>query len=273
MRVLIVTDIEGIAGVVHPEQTRQGHAEYEEARRWMTREADAAIGGAFDGGAVEVWVADSHGAYRNLLPDALDPRARLISGKPRALGMMGGLSAEFAAVMLVGFHARGQARGVLAHTINSAAFARLWLNGQELGEAGLYGALAGEMGVPVVMASGDDVFVAETRPLFPHCVFVVTKEAIGRHSAVSLSPQASREAIRAAARQAMSVIHRAEPLSMKGPIQARLEARTPAHADLFCQWPTLDRIDGVTLQFSAPSVEHAVRMINSLSAMAQKTAV
>jgi D-amino peptidase len=55
---------------------------------------------------------------------------------------------------------------------------------------------------------------------------------------------------------------------MKSPIQARLQTRTPAHADLFCQWPALDRVDGVTLQFGAASVEHAVRMVNCLSAMA-----
>jgi D-amino peptidase len=268
MRILIVADIEGVAGVVHPDQTRAGQSEYERARRWMTREVNAVIGGAFDGGATELRVADSHGAYRNLLADELDPRARLVGGKPRAQGMMGGLSAETAAVMLVGFHARGGARGVLAHTINSAAFARLWLNECELGEAGLYGALAGELGVPVVFASGDDVFIVETRPLLPRCVFAATKEALGRHSAISLSPEASCEALRAAARQAMALIPSARPLSMETPAQVRLQTQTPAHADLFCQWPALERIDGVTLRFSAASVDHAVRMINCLSSMA-----
>ena len=138
MSILISTDIEGVAGVVHPDQTREGNGEYERARRWMTREANAAVAGAFDGGATEVRVNDSHGSYRNLLADELDPRARLVNGKPRTLGMMGGLEADFAGAMLVGFHARAQAKGVLAHTINSSAFARVWLNGQELGEAGLY---------------------------------------------------------------------------------------------------------------------------------------
>jgi D-amino peptidase len=268
MRILIVTDIEGVAGVAHPDQTREGNAEYERARRWMTREASAAVCGAFEGGAVEVRVNDSHGAYRNLLADELDQRARLVNGKPRALGMMGGLEAGFDGVMLVGFHARAQAQGVLAHTINSAAFARVWLNGMELGEAGLYGALAGELGVPVIFASGDDVFAEETRPLFPHCIFTVTKQATGRHSAVSLSPQASCEAIRAGTRQAMAAIGPAKPLLLETPVQARLQTQTPAYADLFCQWPTLERIDGVTLQFSAACVEHALRMINCLSAMA-----
>lgn len=268
MRILISTDIEGVAGVVHPDQTREGNGEYERARRWMTREANAAIAGAFEGGATEVRVNDSHGSYRNLIADELDPRARLVSGKPRLLGMMGGLETGFDGVMLVGFHARAQASGVLAHTINSSAFARVWLNGQELGEAGLYGALAGEMGAPVIFASGDNVFSEETRPLFPHCIFVVTKEATGRHSAISLSPQASCDAIRAGAREAMSMIGSALPLRLETPVQARLQTQTPAHADLFCQWPTLERVDGVTLQFSAASVEHAMRMLNCLSAMA-----
>ena len=268
MRILISTDIEGVAGVVHPDQTREGNADYGTARRWMTLETNAAVAGAIDGGATEVTVADAHGSYRNLLADELDPRARLAMGKPRMLGMLGGLETGFDGVMLVGFHARSQAPGVLAHTINSAAFARVWLNGQELGEAGLYGALAGEIGVPIVFASGDDAFVDETRPLFPAGIFVVTKKATGRQSAVSLSPQFSCEAIHAGARQAMAMIDKALPLGLETPVSVRLQTLSPAHADLFCQWPTFEREDAVTLRYGAETVAHAVRVLNCLSAMA-----
>ena len=59
MRILISADIEGVANVFHPEQTRAGNPEYERARRWMTAEADAAVRGAFEGGATEVIVNDS----------------------------------------------------------------------------------------------------------------------------------------------------------------------------------------------------------------------
>ena len=59
MRILISTDIEGVAGVFHAEQTRAGNGEYERARRWMTHEANAAVEGAFAGGATEVMVNDS----------------------------------------------------------------------------------------------------------------------------------------------------------------------------------------------------------------------
>lgn len=268
MRILIVADIEGVAGVVHTDQTRPGNGDYERARRWMTREASAAAAGAFDGGASEVRIADSHGTYRNLLADELEPRALLVTGKPRQLGMLAGLERGFNAVMLVGFHARSQAHGVLAHTINSTAFARVWLNGQELGEAGLYGALAGEMGVPLVFASGDDCFIAETQPQFPDCRFVETKQSLSRHSAVSLSPQAACAAIRTGAQAAMAGIGQAGLRRLSTPVQGRLQTQTPAFADLFCQWPTLTRVDANSLEFRCDSVEHALRTLNCLSAMA-----
>lgn len=138
MKVLISADIEGVAGVFHPEQTRAGNGEYEAARRWMTLEANAAIKGAFAGGATHVWVNDSHGGFRNLLPDLLDARAQVVLGKPRTLGMMAGLEYGAALVFMIGYHARSQTHGILSHTINSFAFARVSLNGVEVGEAGLY---------------------------------------------------------------------------------------------------------------------------------------
>jgi D-amino peptidase len=46
-----------------------------------------------------------------------------------------------------------------------------------------------------------------------------------------------------------------------------LRTQTPALADLFCQWPTFERLAPVELRFAAPSVEAAVRMLNCCSAM------
>lgn len=271
MNILISTDIEGVAGVFHPEQTRPGNGEYERARAWMTREADAAARGAFAAGAEAVWVNDSHGGFRNLLPDLLDPRVRMVLGKPRYLGMMAGIEQACDGVLMIGYHGRAQSRGILAHTINSGAFAGVWLGERELGEAGLYAAVAGDAGVPVLMASGDDVFVQETRPLLPWARFVETKRAQGQGSGDSLTPAASCEAIYAAAEAAIGALRQRtdmpRPLVLPGPLTCRLRTQTPAHADLFCQWPTLQRLDGVTLQFDAPSATDAVRMLNCLSAM------
>ena len=170
VRILVSVDIEGVAGVVHPDHARPGNADYERARRWMTAEASAAIAGARAGGATDVIVNDSHGDFRNLLLETIDPSARLLQGKPRELGMMAGVEDGCVAVFLVGWHAKAMAAGVLAHTINSTAFARVLVNGDEAGELALYGGVAAEFGAPVAFVSGDDRCVAEACTLFPNAV-------------------------------------------------------------------------------------------------------
>jgi D-amino peptidase len=267
MKVLISTDIEGVAGVFHHEQVRPGNPEYERARLLMTHEANAAIAGAFDAGATAVLVNDSHGGFRNMPPDLLDARAQVVMGRPRYLSMMAGVDDGVNAVCMIGYHSRGQGRGILAHTINSFAFARVYFNDFELGEAGIYGALAGEYGVPVAMASGDDVFIEEHQPVFPHATFVQTKRATGQTSGISLSCAQSCSAIRAGVVAALAQHGTARPFVLTGPIAVRIQTQTPALADLFCQWPTLQRLDGDEVGFDAPTVEAAVRMANSLSAM------
>ena len=266
MKILISTDIEGVAGVVHQQQVRAGNPEYERARVLMTHEANAAIAGAFEAGATEVLVNDSHGDFRNMPAELLDPRAQYVLGKPRYLGMMAGVDQGVDAVCMVGYHSRAQGRGILAHTTNSFAFSRVRFNGDEVGEAAMYGALAGEYGVPVAMASGDDVFIAEHKPLFPDTVFVQTKRATGQTSGISLSPQAAREAIRAGVVAALRR-ERPKPYALKVPVSVRIQAQSTALADLFCQWPTLERVASDEVGFEAPTVEAAVRIVNCLSAM------
>ena len=272
MKVLISVDIEGIGGVFNVQQTRAGNAEYEQARRWMTLEANAAVEGAFAGGASDVWVNDSHGGFNNLLLDELDVRARVILGKPRALGMMAGLENAPALVFMIGYHAMAQSRGMLAHTINSFAFARVLVDGTDTGEAGLYGALANEYGARVALLSGDDVFERETRPAFPDAKFVVVKRACAHASGDMLTPTASREPIREAAREAVGQVardgawwdHACAPRRVR---VCELHTQTSALADLFGQWPDVERVSGCVIRFAAPSAEHLVRTLNCLSAM------
>jgi D-amino peptidase len=67
LKVHISVDMEGIAGVVGPEQLGPSGFEYQRAREFMTGELLAAIQGARDAGATEILVADSHGNGQNLL--------------------------------------------------------------------------------------------------------------------------------------------------------------------------------------------------------------
>jgi len=269
MKILISTDIEGVAGVVDSQQVRAGNVEYERARQWMTAEANAAIAGAFDGGATAVYVNDSHGGFRNMIAADIDARATLITGKPRVYSMMTGLEFGVNAVALVGHHSRAQGRGVLAHTINSFAFARVMVNGIELGEPGLYGALAGQVGVPVIFGSGDQVFVQENKDFFEGAVWVETKQAMGHASAATLTPQAACARIREGMSRAVqaSKAQALKPFVIGAPFECRLQTNSPALADAFCILPGTGRVDGVTLTFTAASIEHVIRTLNVFSTM------
>lgn len=268
--ILVAVDIEGVAGVWRPEQTQAGNGDYERARRWMTQEADAAVRGAFAGGAGAVLVNDSHGHFGNLLADEIDPRAQLIQGKPRQLGMMAGVDQGVDGVLMIGWHSRAKTRGVLAHTTSSFAFSRVWLGGLELGEIGLYAALAGEFGVPVLMASGCDVMAAEVAALLPGVARTVVKWSEGARSGRSLSPAQSREAIEAAAREAVQGVAAAPraPWQLPAAPALRVQCQTPALADAFALWPAVVREDAETISIVCGTVHEAIRSLNALSVMA-----
>lgn len=267
MKIYISADIEGVAGVVNPQQGQPGNAEYERARRLMTQEANAAIAGAFDGGATAVLVNDSHGDMRNLLPDELDPRAELISGKPKPLNMFEGLTADHAGAICLGYHARARAHGVLSHTTNGFAFGHIRLNGRELGEAGLYGAHAGSLNVPVILLTGDDRLAAETAPLFPDAFHATVKTALGQRAARSLSPQKARDLIRERAKAAVEGARSMRPFVVDGPYRLEIELNSPALCDLAAMIPVAQRIDAVTVALPAQSVADAIGWMNTLSAM------
>ncbi|MFH9392217.1 M55 family metallopeptidase [Streptomyces sp. NPDC017413] len=107
MKGLISVDMEGISGIVHSSETNPGRYDYQRGRELMTAEANAVIAGVLDAEpTAEVLVADAHGTFRNLLPERLDRRARLVRGKPRALNMLAGLDEGTDAALFVGYHVR-----------------------------------------------------------------------------------------------------------------------------------------------------------------------
>src|SRR4029077_3576640 len=96
--------MEGVAGIVDWSQCRGPGQPYEEGRRLLLGEVNAAIDGALAGGATEVVCNDSHGTMNHLNPLDLHGRAgyRGRGKKPRY--MMEGLDASFDAVFFVGYH-------------------------------------------------------------------------------------------------------------------------------------------------------------------------
>jgi len=197
--------MEGISGVTDWDHVRPGHFEYPRFRKIMTDDVNAAIRGAFDGGAVEVVVTDGHGPGSNILVEDLDPRVKLNSGNASPFAMVQGVATgNFDGVIFVGYHARaGTANGVLAHTWSNQKVANLWLNNSLMGEYGLNAALCGHYGTSPLMITGDQTACTQAVELLGNLVTAEVKQATSFQSAECLPPSVAQEIIRAAAVQAV----------------------------------------------------------------------
>jgi len=267
MKIFISADIEGVAGVVVPQHGQPGNPEYERARRLMTQEVNAAIAGAFEGGATEVLVNDSHGPMVNLLPEELDPRAELILGRPKPGGMFAGLVKDHAGALCTGYHSGAGRHGVLAHTVNGFAFAAIRVNGIDCAEATLYGAYAGSLGVPVLMLSGDDQLHTQCHQLFPEAKFAVVKHALGNRAARSLSPEAARARIRAAATDAVRGRAACRPYVIAAPHRLELDLTSVVLADHAATIPVSERVGPRTVAFHADSMAAVISWIAVVGTM------
>jgi D-amino peptidase len=262
-KVYISVDMEGISGVNGDDQTGPGGAEYGRARKLMAEDANAAIRGAFEGGATDVLVNDSHGGQRNLLPEDLDPRARLISHSFKRYGMMEGLDETFDAIIFVGYHAKADApRGVFAHT-GSGVVRDLQINGMSVGEGGMNAALAQWYGVPVVAVTGDDTAVEEVTRSVPGIRGVAVKRAINTR-AVELRPLAdARKDIQAAARDGVQGARKVARERL-GTYQVRMQFRNFIIPEVASAFSDITVVAPDTVQFSRASMAEAYRLIRVL---------
>ncbi|MBI3979336.1 MAG: M55 family metallopeptidase [Chloroflexi bacterium] len=270
MRVYIAIDMEGVAGVVNNEEGARGNPEYERARRLMTAEASAAVAGIFDAAPdAQVTVADSHGTYRNLIPEELDERATINRGKPRLHGMVDGIDRGYDIAMLLGVHGRaGAAPAVLSHTHTGNIF-EVRVNGKPFGELAMNAALAGAHGVPVVLVAGDQTVAEEARDLLGgEVVTVKTKESRGNLTAECLHPRVSQRKIREAAAWVVRERPNVPPLKVQTPVDVEVVVVRPVFADFAELIENVKRMDGRTIRFTRPdmpAVYRIVRLIAELS--------
>ena len=260
MKILIAADMEGISGVVNWDHVDHTHPEYARFRRIMTADVNAAIQGAFDGGATEVVVADGHGYGYNILVEELDPRARLNSGNIAPFAMMQGISAEFQGVFFVGYHARaGTPNAILDHTWSSRAVYNLYLNDQVVGELGLNASLAGHFGVPVVLVSGDDAVGHEARATLGDIETVAVKRTTSRMSAECLPPAISQGLIKEAAMRAVLRLQssvKPAALVVQTPVKVAIEFTQSEMADKAHRMPGATR-EGRKITFTAADMAAA----------------
>ncbi len=266
IKVFLSVDMEGITGVVTGEQLSPAGFEYQRFREFMTADALAAIQGAREAGATEFVVADSHGNMQNLLIDRFSPDVTIVRGSPRPLGMMEGIDSTFSAVMFIGYHsATTNPRGVRAHTMSSATFAAVELNGVPIAESGMNAAVAGEFGVPVVMVSGDEAAVGEVRQLLGDVEGAVVKRSIGFHSAATLTPEAGQAVIRARAKAAIARLRDFKPHSLRSPVTVDITYKNYTPAEAMAMLPGVERRTAHAVRYLAKTVFDASRFLSFAS--------
>lgn len=270
MKILIAADMEGITGVVHWDHVTSTHAEYARFRPLMTGDVNAAIRGAFDGGADEVIVTDGHGNGRNIMIEALDPRARLNSGGTRPFSMVQSVETGVDAAMFIGYHARAGTPNAILDHVWTGGVHNVWLNGVPVGEIGLNAAVCGHFGVPVIALSGCAAACAEAQALLGEIETAPVKWASGRMGAECLPPAVSQAAIYEAARRAVQRLAQGqspEPLVVRTPVELAVEFNTSEMADGAALLPEARR-DGRTLTFVAPDMVTAYRLFRAATALA-----
>ena len=190
MRVHIISDMEGVSGIVKPEQTSGGDPMYEEGRKLYTEEINAAVRGAKAGGATEIVVMDCHGAgggwtFNSLVPELLDEACEWVV-QEEWTGYTEFLEQGCDAALFVGMHAKaGTQDGNMNHTVSGRDYQRLWFNGVEVGETGINAALCGTWGCPVLLVTGDEASCREGKELLGESLSTVAvKRAFGSGAAV-----------------------------------------------------------------------------------------
>jgi len=271
MTVLIAADMEGVTGVVCWEHTDPAHAEYARFRQLMTDDVNAAIRGAFDGGADEVIVSDGHGGGLNILLEKLDGRARLNSGSPSPMSMVQGADGGIDAVMFVGYHARaGTPDAILSHTWTGGV-TNVTINGRDMGEIGINAAVCGHFGAPVIMIAGDQSACAEAVDLLGPIETAIVKTARGRKAAECLTPEVTGQRIAAAARRAVErriAGNAPAPLSPTTPITAEIGFALVEAAEVAAQLPGARRTAAQQVALTAadmPSLYRGFRVAVTLA--------
>lgn len=254
LNVYISVDMEGIAGVSHPDPTEPGHRRYESAVELMIGETNAAIEGALAGGATEVLVNDSHDGMYNLLPDRIHRAARVLQGQ-KAWSMVAGAGpdAAFEVALFVGYHARaGHPIGTIAHTYSGAPV-ETRLDGRPTGEYGLNALALAAWGVPVGLVAGDDALAEEVADWLPWAERVVVKNAAGGRAAASPHPLDAQDLVRRGAERAVrkAVAGELELLRVGQPSVIEVDYRRGVEADFAAIVPGAERFGDRSVRFAS----------------------
>ena len=228
-RIFMITDMEGVDGIFDSELqcVPNQSPRWEESRKLLTGEINAAVEGLLAGGATEVMVWDGHDSGQTLSVLDIHPKATLLLGRPISPTLE--LNSTYCAIVFIGQHARaGADKGILGHSYDSQGIQNIWVNGKLTGEIGGRVMLAGTFGIPAILVSGDAAACHEYLDLVPNGECAEVKSGVSRTAGYMLSHGAACELIRQKARRAMSRLAEYKPYKLSGPVEVKVEFTTRA---------------------------------------------
>jgi D-amino peptidase len=253
VRVFIVSDMEGVAGIVKWQQVTGGHAMYDEGRSLYTGEINATVRGARAAGATEIVVMDCHGAgegwtFNSLIPEELDPDCEYVV-QNEWTEYIEFLENDVDAALFVGMHAMAGTRdGVLNHTVSGQVWQNLWFNGTRVGETGINAALCGHWGCPVLLVTGDEASCREGEALLgDRLTTVAVKRGLSQTSARMVPALRARELIEAGAKTALADLKAVAPYDPGKPCEIRVEYKNTAAPDELRFRHGVERVDDRTI--------------------------
>jgi len=226
-KVFMITDMEGVSGVFDSDLQciPNTSPRWEESRKLLTGEINAAVDGLLAGGATDVVVWDGHYSDSNLSVLDIHPQARLLTGEPISPTLE--LDPSYSAVIFIGQHAMAGARnGILGHSYDSRGTQNIWVNGKPIGEIGARVMLAGYFGIPVVMLSGDTAACEELHTYVPQAECAAVKSGVSRTAGFMLSHPAACALIREKAKRSMERLGEFQPFRTSGPMEVKVEFTT-----------------------------------------------
>ena len=264
MKVFISIDMEGISGLTYWKEKQ------ERISFFMTEELLSAIEGIMEvEGNSEILVCDSHSFGRNIDIGKLPKNVKLVSGFPRKFYMVQGIDETFDAGIFIGYHAPvGTENAEMDHTYSSSSIYEIKINGMVVGETEINAAFLGEYSVPVVLVSGDDKLKNFSQKNLKGTHFVVTKESIGRYSALLYPVEKVHKELKENTKLALQQIEKIKPFTFEKPINIEITFLDTIKAELVSLIPNSERKGGRTVSFKSDSFKDIYRFLMSSIVMA-----
>ncbi len=267
MKAFISVDLEGLPYVVIPGHLNLKGSLYNEARKTATKVTLIVAEELNKNGFDEIVIADSHGPMVNLLVDDLPEYTEIIRGYPRPVSMVSGIQGCDVSLFL-GYHAKfGTAKSTWDHTYSGGTINRLEVNGVAMSEFLLNAYIAGDSNVPVILVAGEaQLLKDDVRQYAPWAETVAFKHSLSRVAARSFSMVKIEKELKEAVKRAITNFrqNKVKPLIAKEPAKMRITFLGSHFADVAELLPMVNRIDGLSVEYTASNIIEAYKIFQLL---------